>query len=362
MNRVKKIKSYYSLLIIIIIFGIIDCASYSREVRMQLSGAAYCVSTNVIYKGETPTISQVREFLNDPVLKSRYSPKAIKLAAAYGFAPELKRHLELKLKLKKENKEPVPKEIAKETPIENKKELKKIVKVEDLVELKTKATIVPEYNPELKELEIHILKRFNLITIDINSLASEMNCYVDRFTEILSMMTEKEDDIVNSNTIFAIMSGAIAAIIDGLTIYDNNVNQKIIISGGLLVSYFSYMAFRPMVTVEFRPKSTNLKDIWNNPDKTDNYSTAMWFLMTKKINEDDEPPYRELLIKRWVENNFLGEEGEEREEMVNLFFGKGGISSITNLYNRREMITQLRTIVTLYEQDARALIVEFMKD
>ena len=147
MNRVKKIKSYYSLLIIIIIFGIIDCASYSREVRMQLSGAAYCVSTNVIYKGETPTISQVREFLNDPVLKSRYSPKAIKLAAAYGFAPELKRHLELKLKLKKENKEPVPKEIAKETPSENKKELKKIVKVEDLVELKTKPTFVPEYNP-----------------------------------------------------------------------------------------------------------------------------------------------------------------------------------------------------------------------
>ncbi len=362
MNIVEKLRKNFSIVIFIIIFGIIDCASYSREVRMQLSGAAYCVSSNVIYKGETPTISQIREFMNDPLLRSRYSPKAIKLAAVYGFAPELKRHLELKLKLNKENKEPIQKDVAREIPSENKKDLKKIVKVEEAIEIKSKPNNLAEYNPEIKELEVHILKRFNLITIDINSLASEMNCYIDRFTEILAMMTEKEDDIVNSNTIFAIMSGAIAAIIDGLTIYDNNINQKIIISGGLLVSYFSYMAFRPMVTVEFRPKSTNLKDIWNNPDKTDNYSTAMWFLMTKKINEDDEPPYRELLIKRWVDNNFLGEAGEEREEMVNLFFGKGGISSITNLYNRREMITQLRTIITLYEQDARALLVEFMKD
>ncbi|NBU97301.1 MAG: hypothetical protein EBS19_03640, partial [Spirochaetia bacterium] len=134
MKSIIKKKSYFSIVTLIIFFGFMDCASYSREVRMQLSGAAYCLSSNVVYRGETPTISQVREFLNDPILKSRYSPKAIKLAAVYGFAPELKRHLELKLKLKKETKTTEPKEISKETPTENRKELKKTVKVEDVIE------------------------------------------------------------------------------------------------------------------------------------------------------------------------------------------------------------------------------------
>lgn len=300
---------------------LINCSSYSREIRMELQGASYCLSSNVLYKGEVPPIAEVRKYLNDPYLRERYTQKAIKIAAAYGFANELISHAKL---------------------VENKKNLKTEEKI------------------QFNELEIHILKRINLIFIDINSIASEMNCYIDRFTEILVILGEKEEDIESNNTIYAIMAGAGAAIVDGLTIYDNAVNQKIVIGGGLLVSYFSYLAFKPMVTVDFRPRSTNLKDIWFNPAFTDNYSTALWFLMTKKVTSDEEQTYRELLIKRWIENKYLGEESQ-RDKLIDLFFGNGGVSTITNLTHRKEMITQLKTIITLYEQDARALMVEFIK-
>lgn len=313
-------RKYILIIILFIILSVLNCSTYSREVRMQLSGAAYCRSSMVMYNEPPPTVEKVREYLNDPSLTSKYSPKSIRIAAAYGIVEDLKLYKSL---------------MEKQPP-------------------KSKKTL------ELLELESNISKKFNLIIIDIISIESEMNCYIDRFTEILAMMNDKEDDIVSSNTIYAIMSGAIAAIIDGLTIYDNNINQKIIIGGGLLVSYFSYLAYKPSVTVEFRPRSTNLKDLWNNPEKTENYSSAMWFLLTKKILDTDET-YRELLVKRWVDNNFLGEEGSERERHIDLFFGKGGISTITNIYNRREMITQIRTIISLYEQDARGLMVEFSK-
>jgi hypothetical protein len=315
----KKYKIYF--IYVLGFFVLENCSSYSREIRMELQGAAYCLSSNVIYKGEVPSISEVRDFLKDPILKERYSTKAIKIAAAYGFANDLVTHAKL---------------------VENRKNLK------------------PEDRLKLNEIETHILKRINLIFIDINSIASEMSCYIDRFTEILEVLGEKEEDIESNNTIYAIMAGAGAAIIDGLTIYDNAVNQKIIIGGGLLVSYFSYLAFKPMVTVEFRPRSTNLKDIWLNPLFTDNYSTALWFLMTRKVTSDEEQTYRELLIKRWIDNKYLGEESQ-REKMIDLFFGNGGVSTITNLTHRKEMITQLKTIITLYEQDARALMVEFIK-
>jgi hypothetical protein len=300
---------------------ILNCSSYSREIRMELQGAAYCLSSNVLYKAPTPTIEEFRGYMNDPILRSRYSQKAIKIAAAYGFANTLKSHTEL------------------------------LAKKDNLTALEKE---------KFRDIEMIIMKRMNLIFIDIDSIASEMSCYVDRFSEILAVMGEKEEDIESSNTIYAIMSGALAAIIDGLTIYDNSTNQKIIIGGGLLVSYFSYLAFKPMVTVEFRPRSTNLKDIWFNPEITNNYSSALWFLLTKRINPEDEQPYRELLINRWIQNKYLGEE-EEREKLVDLFFGKGGVSTITNLTHRKEMITQLKTIITLFEQDTRALMVEFIK-
>lgn len=328
MMKLKKFlnhKNFYFpnfklLIIFLIISNFTYCSSYSREVRMQLSGAAYCRSSMVLYNDPPPTIQSVREYLNDPVLTQRFSPKSIRIASAYGIVEDLKAYSLL---------------MEKQTT-------------------KAKKTL------ELLELENNITRKFNLIMIDIISIESEMNCYIDRFTEILTMMNDKEDDIISTNTIYAIMSGAIAAIIEGLTLDESNINQKIVIGGGLLVSFFSYLAYKPSVTVEFRPSSTNLKDLWNNPEKTENYSSGMWFLMTKKILDSDEP-YRELLVKRWIENHFLGDEGRERERLIDLFFGKGGISTITNIANRREMITQIRTIISLYEQDARALMVEFSR-
>ena len=74
---------------------ILNCSSYSREIRMELQGAAYCLSSNVLYKAPTPTIEEFRGYMNDPILRSRYSQKAIKIAAAYGFANTLKSHTEL---------------------------------------------------------------------------------------------------------------------------------------------------------------------------------------------------------------------------------------------------------------------------
>ncbi len=302
-----------------IVFTVVsNCSFFSSNVKMKLQGAAYCLSTNVLFKGAVPTLADVKNYLEDPILKSRYSSKSIRIASAYGFIEDLKLHA----KLKKENKS-------------NKQ--------------------------ELLDLEISILNNINNITVDLTSMASEFNCYADRFTEILDMMQEKHSDIETSNTIYGIMVGALAAVAEGINIDSNLNSQRIVLTGGILGTYFAYKAFTPNVTVDFRPRSTNLKDLWYNVEKTDNYSTSLWFLLTQKFDGEESLSYRDLLIKRWIETNFLGSEGEDRERHVDLFFGKGGESTIKNLTDRREMIHQIRTIITLHEQDARALIVEFIK-
>ena len=285
---------------------------------MKLQGAAYCLSSNILYTGQLPTLLEVQKNLEDPILKSKYSSKSIRLASAYGFINNLKLHAILK----KNNK---------------------------------------TNTPEILDLEVKILHNINNITVDLTSMASEFNCYVDRFTEILDMMIEKHKDIETSNSIYGIMVGALAAVAEGYNINSNLNSQRIVITGGILGTYFAYKAFSPNVTVDFRPRSTNLKDVWYNVEKTNNYSTAIWFLITQKFDGKESLSYRDLLVKRWIESNFLGEEGEERERQVDLFFGKGGESTIKNLTDRREMIHQIETIISLHEQDARALIVEFIK-
>ncbi len=296
----------------------LKCSFFRSDVKMKLQGAAYCLSSNILYTGQVPTLLEVQKNLEDPILKSKYSSKSIRLASAYGFINDLKLHAILK----KNNK------------------------------INT---------PEILDLEVKILQNINNITVDLTSTASEFNCYVDRFTEILDVMIEKHKDIETSNSIYGIMVGALAAVAEGYNINSNLNSQRIVITGGTLGAFFAYKAFTPNVTVDFRPRSTNLKDVWYNVEKTNNYSTALWFLLTQKFDGNESLSYRDLLVKRWIESNFLGEEGEERERQVDLFFGKGGESTIKNLTDRREMIHQIETFIFIHEQDARALIVEFIK-
>jgi len=303
---------YQILFSILLILNLVSCSG--KEVRMTVQGASYCLSSKIHTKTPMPSLEKALEQMNDEELQKYFSPKSIRLAIAYGLFSDLKSYV----KLIQSNK--------------NKQEIDKI--------------------------ENKFYRTSQLMVMDIDSTTSEYNCYVDRFTEILTMMKEKEEDIVQSNTLYAIMSGAFAAILDGSTVYDTGTNQLIILAGGLLVSYFSYRAFTPRVTIEFKPRSTNLKEIWFNTPTSENYSTSLWFILTQNLIKT-ELCIRDLLVKRWVENNFLGEESE-REAYVDLFFGKGGVSTITHITNRREMNNEVRSMVNLLLQDVKGLQIEFI--
>lgn len=292
-----------------------SCAG--RELRMTVQGASYCLSSKIHINTNVPTMEVASLQMNDVEMKKIFSPKSLRLAIAYGIFEDLKKFSKLNLNAKS--------------------------------------------SAESLRLEDKIYRTIQLMILDIDSTTSEYECYVDRFTEILTMMNEKEDDIVRNNTLYAIMAGAIAAIADGATSLsdsDKNANQAIILVGGLLVAYFSYKAFKPNITIEFKPKSTNLKEIWFNSPKSENYSTSLWFLLTKDLLKT-ELPIRDLLVKRWLENNFLGSE-EERDFHINLFFGTGGVSTITHISNRKEMNNEVRSLVNLLKQDVKGLQIELL--
>lgn len=306
-------------LLMIVLFT--SCATARREVRMQVQGASYCVSSKIHFQAPLPTDAEVLSIMNDPDLNLRFSPKSIRLAIAYGISTELKEFVKL--------------------------------------EKKHNALKGSKKNPDHIELETKIYRRIQMMNKDVSATASEFRCYVDRFTEIVNQMKAMEDDIVESNTLYAILTGAVFTLIQGGAVYNNPLTEAATIIGGLAVTYFSYKAYRPTLTIEFKPKSTNLKELWYKAETSKNYSSALWFIMNKDLIKD-EPPIRDLVVKRWLENGFLGKEGdkEDRDFHINLFFGEGGVSTLEHISNRKEMNNELKGLIQLLEQDVNGFEIE----
>lgn len=312
----------YFRFILVFVFLFVSCASARREVRMEVHGASYCVSSQIHFQSPLPSDSEVEKIMNDPELNARFSPKSIRLAIAYGISGDLKEYVKL--------------------------------------EQKNKLSKSARPSPEFTTLESKIYRRIQLMSMDVVATASEFRCYVDRFTEIVNQMKSTEDDIVEANTLYAILSGAIFTLIQGGTVYNDPATVVATITGGVLVTYFSYRAYRPNITIEFKPKSTNLKELWYKAEVSKNYSTAMWFIMTKDIIKG-EPPMRDLVVKRWIENGFLGsEDKEDRDRHINLFFGEGGVSTLQNISNRKEMNNELKGLIQLIEQDVNGFQIELV--
>lgn len=319
----RTIHPWKILFILILNSVLFSCSSYSRKVEIKLTGASYCQPSKTALNRKIPSKEEIEKLKQNEEFNLLFSKKSIRLSIAYGFSNQLLEYSKLIQKA-------------------NKSEL-------DLAQ-----------KMELLYLEQNLRNQISLISSEINAVASELGCFIDRFNEIIQMLNDKEYDIIQSNTLYGIMTGAFFTIISGITIYDNPTTQAITILGGLVVGYYSYLAYKPEIVVYFKPKSTILKEIWNGPETSDNFSPAIWYLLNTKRNDlENEASFRELLVQRWIKNNFLGAPGSEyHEKCINLFFKEGGASTIVNMTHRREMVQELKSLIQLLEHDVYSLRVD----
>jgi hypothetical protein len=292
----------------------------TKTVKLEVQGASYCVSNRFSKRFNEYSNQEINSILTNPKLLERFSIKSLRIAIAYDFWENLLKYVELE----------------KESSNDIKKRL------------------------ELLELRENIFQSIQFAQSDLNAMVSEIRCYVDRFTEIILDMQETETEIVRKNTFWAITIGAIGTILDGGSIYINSLNEVVIIMQGVLVAYFSYRAYDPQIVVEFKPRSTILKDLYFNPPVSQSFSAPLWFLISRDYSLDGKmTTIREGMIDRWEKNHFFGTI-EERENTLEILFGKGGLANLQIMINRREMIIILKGILQLTEQDLRSFQAELM--
>jgi hypothetical protein len=312
------ISKKYQLFFLFIFLLPIQCKT--KTVKLEVQGASYCVSNRFSKRFNEYSNQEINSILTNPKLLERFSTKSLRIAIAYDFWKDLLKYVELE----------------KESSNDMKKRL------------------------ELLELRENIFQSIQFAQSDLNAMVSEIRCYVDRFTEIILDMQETETEIVRKNTFWAITIGAIGTILDGGSIYNNPLNEVVIITQGVLVAYFSYRAYDPQIVVEFKPRSTILKDLYFNPPVSQSFSAPLWFLISRDYSLDGKmTTIREGMIDRWEKNHFFGTI-EERENTLEILFGKGGLANLQIMINRREMIIILKGILQLTEQDLRSFQAELM--
>jgi hypothetical protein len=310
----KKLQVFFLFILLLPI----QCKT--RTVKLEVQGASYCVSNRFSKRFNEYSNQEINSILTNPKLLNRFSIKSLRIAIAYDFWQDILKY----------------------------------------VELENEASANPNKRLEILELRESIYQNIQFAQSDLNAMVSEIRCYVDRFTEIILDMQEKETEIVRKNTFWAITIGAIGTILDGGSIYNNPVNEVVVILQGVLVAYYSYLAYDPQIVVEFKPRSTVLKDLYFNPPVSQSFSAPLWFLISRNYSLDGKMiTIRDGMLDRWEKNHFLGTK-EDRENTIEILFGKGGLANIQTMINRREMIIILKGILQLTEQDLRSFQAELM--
>lgn len=307
----KKIfcRSIINIFIYCLIILIFNCSD--RTIRVDFQGAEKCSQNKFVSEYNHPSHEKIIEIFENPNLNG-ISKKSIEISIAYNFYEDL---IQFK-------------------SLENKKFTTDIEKISYLL------------------LKDKIIQHIHYAQLDINSMESELRCYMDRFSEIINELKDRESDYVRKYSFYAILTGGIGTFFDGGTADVTSYNRIVIVTSGVLITYFSYLASDPMVEVKFTPKSTILKDLYNNPDTSKSFSKPIWFLLTKNYAEPETgSTERVKLVDKWFENGYLGRDEKSKERLIELYFKKQNYSSnIKEMENRKEMISETLVVLGLFQQ------------
>ncbi len=207
--------------------------------------------------------------------------------------------------------------------------------------------------------------RLQMAVLEVDSLAAEIECEVHRADEVQDNLRRVQAERQTSQTIAAVVLGGATNIITGgigLATPVGNAPYIVSITGGVLETLFGTSANFTKVRQEFRHSRNHLGAIWNGSEDRDYFSPGVWrFLTDPDIRDLEGHSLRDMLLKVWREEGWVGEPGSQTEqERTALLFGQGGTYDADELHIREIMLQQLQSSIRLIHQDLETLLREVL--
>ncbi len=231
--------------------------------------------------------------------------------------------------------------------------------------LKSEYINQPSLNIEIELLKVRqtITEKINTSSLEISSVASELDCEEERADQISnylkSKVEEREKNLVISSIVVG-AAGAIAAEVLNNTESAGNTGSYVAVGASLIEATLGVLMLVNKQKILFTHLRNTPGEIWNAPPTSSTLPPAIWYYLNYKDEEKRKESLRELLVENWTTFGQVekpDKKGNDKAE--ELYFGKGGLYSAEELKNRADMYDQIEAYINLMKQDLKILSIEF---
>lgn len=191
--------------------------------------------------------------------------------------------------------------------------------------------------------------RLTLCLVEIDALASELDCYAERLDQLSHYVDNINEKTQKRITIFSVTLDAVAT---ASAIFTKN--PLFAVGGGLASIGLGALTIAPKgKRVDIRHERNLLRNIWYNDNSGKEFPYSVWIVINNpSFSNIPEVSMRESLKDRWMEIEFENNIGSEIEK---LFFGDGGLYTAGDLHDRAHMVKELEAMINTIKQDIRSL-------
>lgn len=212
-------------------------------------------------------------------------------------------------------------------------------------------------NDTLKRLffKQKISDRLLLMNIEINALASELDCNSERINKLADFVDDINGKKTKNLTVASVTLGALTTAATVL-IKNNNTGNLVGVCGGLISAGLGALTISPKgKKINLTFQRNLLGSIWYNDNSSQAYPSSIWTILNEKqFSNSGEKSLRESIKNRWIQYNFDGKTDLETQK---LFFDTGGIYTASNLHSRANMLNELQATIRSLEQDLKSLAI-----
>lgn len=204
-------------------------------------------------------------------------------------------------------------------------------------------------------LKQKITDRLMLTTIEINALASELDCNGERINKLADYIDNINNKQTKNLTVASVTLGALTTVATVL-IRNNNASNIVGVSGGLLSAGLGALTISPKgKKIDLKLQRNLLRNIWYNDNSDEAYPNSIWAIINEKqFSNSGENDLQESIKNRWTQYNFDGKIDPKAQK---LFFDDGGIYTADDLHSRANMLNELQATIRSLEQDLKSLTV-----
>jgi hypothetical protein len=211
----------------------------------------------------------------------------------------------------------------------------------------------------LLELRQELSDQLLLALFDASSVSAELECEKGRAEALAAGLDEIQNDVQQRRTVIALLSDATAGLLSGIFLFGGSevLAGAADVVGNILQGSYGYAALGGQQYHPLTQQRNLLQEVWKGPKRSTMFPESVWRFLNWPQDSERLRSRRDVIVQEWKKR--LGESGSEKEQhRKELFFGEGGVYSVSELRHRAEMLDRLNASARLMSQDLNLLFKE----